>query len=141
MTATKIPRPAHRPLKNPPAGAVAIILETAATGATKKGVAQALGTSFETFDRWLTENADLREAFEKGREKERATLHNVLYTTATTGSGKEKLIAAMFLLKARHGYREGEQEQQGNRVNVTFNIPGAMKPTEFVQEVANARIE
>jgi hypothetical protein len=41
----------------------------------------------------------------------------------------------MFLLKSRHGYREGEQEQQGNRVQITFNLPGAKKPEEFVEEV------
>lgn len=36
-------------------------------------------------------------------------------------------IMVMFLLKTRHGYREGEVVQQGNRLNITFNLPGARK--------------
>lgn len=132
------PRPER---KEPPPDARDTILAAAAGGATKRGVAIMLGTSFQVFDRWLDENHELQEAFERGRELERQTLHNTLYKTATEGTGKEKLVAAMFLLKARHGYREGEQEQQGNRVNITFNLPGALKPTEFIQEAVNARIE
>lgn len=127
--------------KHPPPDARDRIMVAASTGATKKGVAISMGTSFETMDRWLKEHPELQEAFDKGREMERQTLHDTLYQTAINGTGKEKMVAAMFLLKARHGYREGEQEQQGNRVNITFALPGALKPTEFVQEVKNARAE
>lgn len=121
--------------KHPPPDARDRIIVAASTGATKRGVAISLGTTFEVLDRWLKEHPDLSEAFDKGREMERQTLHNEVYKTATQGTGKEKLLAAFFLLKARHGYREGEQEQQTNRVNITFNMPGAKKPDEFVQEV------
>ena len=43
-------------------------------------------------------------------------------------------ISAMFLLKARHGYIEGAQDVQGNRVNIVFALPGAMKPENFTIE-------
>ncbi len=97
-----------------------------------QGTAIALGVSDETLQRWLTEFPDLQEAFDKGKERERQTLHDVLYDTATKGTGKDALITAMFLLKSRHGYREGEQEQQANRVNVTFNIPAAQPLDKFM---------
>lgn len=134
MTTNKTDR-THPLAKAPPKDARDLILGAAAGGANKRGVALALGTSFETFSRWLADDPELQTAFDKGREIERQTLHNVLYKTATEGSGKDKLLAAMFLLKSRHGYREGEQEQQGNRVQITFNLPGAKKPEEFVEEV------
>ncbi|MFC4593511.1 hypothetical protein [Sphingobium tyrosinilyticum] len=37
----------------------------------------------------------------------------------------------MFLLKARHGYKEGDQADQGGRVNVTIALPGAMTLQQF----------
>lgn len=131
----KIAKKHGRPRKQPPPDAVTVITEYASKGATKRGVAQGLGTSFETFDRWLTEYPELAEALEAGRESERAALHNEVFKLAMNGAGKEKLMACMYLLNSRHNYREGEQEQQGNRVNITFNLPGAKKPDEFVQEV------
>ena len=121
-----------RPRKQPPADAVQVIQQATAKGATKKGTAIALGVSDETLQRWLTEFPELQEAFDKGKERERQTLHDVLYETATKGTGNHSLIAAMFLLKSRHGYREGEQEQQANRVNVTFNIPAAQPLDKFM---------
>jgi hypothetical protein len=37
----------------------------------------------------------------------------------------------MFLLKSRHGYREGDQSETANRVSITFALPSAMKAEEF----------
>lgn len=123
---------AGRPRKEPPADAADVIRHTCATGANKIGVAMALGCDVAVLDRWMDEDAVLKEAFAHGRETERKTLHNVLYDAATTGTGKEALIAAMFLLKARHGYQEGQQESQANRVSVTFNIPAATPLNQFM---------
>lgn len=126
-----------RPPKQPPADAAERIRIAAAGGANLRGVAIACGVGVEAFNRWLGEAPELRDAFDDGREHERRTLHNVLYRAATEGSGKDALIAAMFLLKARHGYREGDQQEQANRVNVTFNIPAAMPMADFI-EVSDA---
>ena len=63
----------------------------------------------------------------QGREKERQTLHDVLTNAAKGGN----IVSAIFLLKARHGYVEGQQENQANRVSVTFNIPGATPLDKF----------
>ena len=71
---------------------------------------------------------ELKAAFDQGRERERHSLHNMLYVQATE---KNNSTAAMFLLKARHGYREGDQNETGNRVQITFALPGAMSMEDF----------
>jgi len=128
MTAKKQCAKIGRPLKQPPANAEKIIRELSATGHAIIGIAHQLGTSPDTFRRWLDENETLKAALDQGREKERHTLHNVLYTAATVD---KNCTAAMFLLKARHGYREGDQNEQANRVNIVFQLPGAMKLDQF----------
>lgn len=122
----------------PPPDAADVIRTACATGANKLGVAVALGVSHDVLTRWLAENTELEEAFRQGREKERHTLHNVLYTAATQGTGKEALIAAMFLLKSRHGYVEGEKEATGARVNINFQLPGARPLSDYVIEAEDA---
>lgn len=121
---------AGRPRKVPPPGAAKVIREATARGASQRGVAMALGCCIDVLIRWLDEYPDLKEAFAEGREKERAALHNVLFEAAMNGA----VVPALFLLKARHGYREGEQEGQANRVSVTFNIPGALPLESYVVE-------
>lgn len=117
-----------RPLKQPPANAEETIRELSATGHAIIGIAHALGTSKDTFGRWLDEFPELKAALDQGREKERHTLHNVLYTAATESGNT---TAAMFLLKSRHGYVEGQQNEQANRVSINFTLPGAMKLDDF----------
>ena len=125
---------AGRPRKEPPPDAAEVIRQACATGANKIGVCMALGCSADVLDRWLDEDATLKEAFAHGREKERTTLHNVLYESAISGNGKDSLIAAMFLLKCRHpGYNDsGNASEQGNRVSVTFNIPAAQPLDKYM---------
>jgi len=128
MTTKKSNAKIGRPLKQPPADAEKVIRELSATGHAIIGIAQALGTSKDTLARWFDENETLKAALDQGREKERHTLHNVLYQAATVD---KNCTAAMFLLKARHGYREGDQNEQANRVNIVFQLPGAMPLDQF----------
>jgi AcrR family transcriptional regulator len=100
----------------------------AATGFTKLGIARHFGVSLPTFNRWLEDDEVLQEAFAQGREAERQALHNVLYKLAIDDKDK---VSAMFLLKARHGYREGDQSEQSNRVAITFNLPGSMTAEQY----------
>jgi hypothetical protein len=123
--------PAGRPRKGPPAGAAAAIRKAAASGATQMGVAMALGTCVDVLKRWFEEDPELKDAFDEGRELERAALHGVLHRMATKGKGRDALIASMFLLKSKHGYREGDQESQANRVAITFSLPGALPLDKF----------
>ena len=133
----------HRPLektgrkpKAPPADdafalfddAADHILALAADGFSMVGVAARMRTSKETLARWFEERPELQAAFDQGREKERWALHNMLYRQAME---KGNASAAMFLLKARHGYREGDQSENAGRVNVTIALPGAMTLAQF----------
>lgn len=116
-----------RPRKQPPADALQVIQDACALGASKQGVAMAMGVSVDVLTRWMDENAELKEAFAQGRERERQMLHDVLTNAAKNGN----VVAAIFLTKARHGYREGDQESQANRVSINFQIPGALPLDRF----------
>lgn len=125
----------HRPLKSPgrkpiaaPPDAAERITALAADGFSVLGVANRMGVAKETFARWLDADPDLKEAFDRGRENERHALHNLLYRQAME---QGNATAAMFLLKARHGYKEGDQGEQGGRVSVTIALPGAMTLQQF----------
>lgn len=115
-----------RPRIDPPADAATRIETLAAKGAAIIGIASALHVSRETLNRWMDEDEGLRAALDRGRERERVSLHNALYRAAMKGN----VVASIFLLKARHGYREGDVEQ-ANRVSITFALPGAMSMEEF----------
>ncbi|MCC7328173.1 MAG: hypothetical protein IT521_15365 [Burkholderiales bacterium] len=123
--------PTGRPPKAPPPDAAQRIELLASDGFSVRGIAKAMGAAFETLQRWFDDYPELREAFENGREQERYTLHNGLYVAATE---KGNMVAAMFLLKARHGYREGDQGETANRVSINFTLPGALKPEQFTIE-------
>ncbi len=134
----------RRRLKAPP-DIEAVILDAASRGAySERSIAAALGVHRSVLQRWLQERPELQEFVDRGRERERQTLHSVLYERAIDpNSGRDGIIAAIFLLKARHGYIEGEPMQQGNRVNVTFNIPAALPMDKFmvIENAAEPRTE
>jgi len=121
-----------RPLKNPPKDAAEHIRAFAADGFSVIGVAAKLGTSQDTMRKWFDRFPELSRAFEQGREDERHMLHNKLFRLATE---KDNAAAAMFLLKARHGYREGDQSEQGNRVSINFTLPGALPLDQFKGQI------
>lgn len=116
--------------KKPPAKAAALILELASSGYTKKGIAYRLGCKLEVFNRWLSEQEDLQTAFDEGREREHKALFTMVYEKAMAGD----TVSALFLLKTRHGYREGDQSDQANRVSINFTLPGALKPEQYIVE-------
>lgn len=130
--------PPPKPRKDPPADVHERARALAADGWSVRGIAQHLGVSFDTWLRWTSEDAALVEAVAQGREAERHVLHNKLFRMATEGDDKQAMIAAMFLLKARHGYREGEQGEAANRVAITFNLPGAQPLETFAIENGTA---
>lgn len=117
-----------RPKKEPPADAAQQIRALAEDGWSLLGIANDLGTSADTLRRWLTEYPELQEQVDLGRENERRALHNMLYRQAMEAGNA---TAAMFLLKARHGYREGDQSETTNKVSITFQLPAALPMSDL----------
>jgi hypothetical protein len=109
------------PRKHPPKDAAATIEQLAAQGHAIIGIAKKLGVTKETFKRWCEDDDALQEAFEIGRETERHALHSLIVQSAVLN--KPANSNAMFLLKARHGYRENDQ--QNVNVGVTV-VPSVM---------------
>jgi hypothetical protein len=133
----------HRPLERagrkpiaPPVDAAENIRAHAADGWSVLGIAHCMSVNPRTLKRWMEENPILQDAFDLGREQERRTLHNMVYRRAVEHND---VTAAMCLLNSRHGYRS-DQSDQGNRVNVTIALPGAMTLQQFTsigKETAN----
>ena len=113
--------------KQPPKNAEKKIIELASSGVSKKGVARGLGCSPDLFNAWLDQYPELQAALDHGRELEHGELFGSLFDQAKTGN----VTAAIFLLKTRHGYREGDQGDLANRVSVTFNLPGPQSLEDF----------
>lgn len=59
--------------------------------------------------------------------------HKVLFNALFQQAQKGNTTAAIFLLKTRHGYREGDQSELANRVSINFQLPGAMPLAQFQQ--------
>ncbi|MCE8002724.1 hypothetical protein [Billgrantia ethanolica] len=113
--------------KKPPRGAAKKILEMSREGLSKAGIARGLGCSPKLLNAWLDSYPELQNALDEGRELEHTELRSSLMQQARGGN----VTAAIFLLKCRHGYREGDQGDLANRVSVTFNLPGPMKLEDF----------
>ena len=96
------------------------------------GIARAFGVGDALLRQWMDEDPALQEAFNNGRDRERQVLHNSLFVAAVEDGN---IIAAMFLLKSRHGYREGDQSDNANRVSINFTLPAALDPVEFLKKV------
>ena len=110
----------------------------ASIGIDKKWMGSYFGTSDKTFSKWLDEDEDIQMAFDAGKEVERANLHNVLYRAAMAGS----VVPALFLLKARHGYVEGQQHESsgGSKVNITVNMPASTNNLDdFLRNVTDVK--
>ena len=124
--------------KKPPRDAAQKLLDMSADGVNKKGLAYGLGTTVETLNRWLELYPELQQAVDEGREREHKALHNALYKAAVDGGN---VTAAIFLLKARHGYREGDQSEVANKVSINFQLPGAMRLEDFAKDITPPRKE
>lgn len=122
-----------RPPKPPPVDAAERIEKFAAEGRSVVGVAVSMKTTREILRRWMSEYPELAEAYDRGKERERHELHQILINNAR--DGEKPNINAMFILKCRHSYREGDPGEQAQRISVTFNLPGAMSREDFMKTV------
>lgn len=119
-----------RPLKQPPANAVKIISDIASRGCSERSIAYALGVDFQTWQRWREDFPELKEAYGHARAREHDSLVGVLFKKALSGDS----VAAMFLLKCRHNYRDGGITIEDNRsVKIGIMLPQSLNAEQYQQ--------
>lgn len=106
-----------------------LISELAGRGVSEGLIAKALGMSQDTFSRIKRDDNNAVEALTEGRAIEHDALFGTLYEAAKAGN----IVAAIFLLKCRHGYREQVDLTPQNTVQITFQIPGALAPDQYTR--------
>ncbi len=125
--------------KEPPASACSVCEEMAARGASLVSIAKALGTTDKPFTRWREDYPEIQEALDAGRAKEHDALVGTLLDQAVN---HKNTTAAIFLLKARHGYNENAiPDGGGPQVNITFELPGSLDPKTYEAHVLKQAIE
>lgn len=75
----------------------------------------------------------LDAALQRGLASLEAELVGHLLTAARNGA----FVPALFLLKTRFGYREGDAPE--SKPNVIINLPGAMSPAAYINSLHAAR--
>ena len=121
-----------RPRKNLPANALDVIRQAAANGVNEVGIAQALGVDFRTWQRIRDEDPETKAVYQEARKAEEGKLVGVLFDKAVN---KQDSVAAIFLLKARHGYRDQGPSDAGDttRPTININIPAPLAPDQYAR--------
>lgn len=112
-----------------PAG-YGLIERMSAGGRNLASIAGALGISCETFRALRRRDPEAQEALERGRAALGDELTDILLEHARKGM----TVAAIFLAKARCGWREGEGMEGVRTVNntqINIQIPPPMSDAEF----------
>ncbi len=113
-----------------------IIEELSARGCHLTTIAKALRMSVDAFKACRARQPEVEEAYQRGWGTEHDALVSNLRAAADTGN----VVADIFLLKARHAYREGEPLE----VNVSVNaggvlvVPADMTVEEYLARKAEA---
>lgn len=95
-------------------------------------IAVELGTSRATFSRWLADDPILRECYDRGKARAEHELYMLIVDGARNG---DKLnMPAVYALNNRHGWRS-EQSESAGRVNITFNLPGALSRDDYMRTI------
>jgi hypothetical protein len=117
--------------KTLPANGIAIIRELASRGVKETDIAKALGISYNVWNRIKHTDERAKNAVEEARQVEHDELFGILYEKALKGDS----VPAMFLLKTRHGYKEGAEATTNNAVAVQITLPGSMKPEDYLKAI------
>ena len=111
---------------------LALLKRVASKGASLGIAAAALGIAKSTLQKTMARDESALLAWEGGKAVDEARHLGVLNKAA----GKGVVIASMFLLKCRHGYRETE-EAQGNVTNLQIvSLPGPMTVQQYAVHLA-----
>jgi transposase-like protein len=132
--------PARPPLRTIPFNKVALTDEQRGAVAQaildqypRSDIARALGISVKTLKRIIDQDPDLTDAADAAKDQEEAELRDALMAMARQGSE----IAALFLLKARHGYRDRDDKAlKATGVGGVLVLPAAPDAIEDFEAAA-----
>jgi hypothetical protein len=111
---------------------IKIIEELAGRGCHLTTIARALRMSIDAFKACRARQPEVEEAYQRGL----ATEHDALVSNLRTAANEGNVVANLFLLKARHGYREGVPLE----INTTVNMGGVLVvPADMTVEEYLAR--
>ena len=117
-----------RPRKHLPAGAREFIMAQAESGALQETkAARGLGLSLDKFRRIIRDDPDAAALWREALAVERDALVKRLYERAQEGDVK----AASYLLAARHGLREADGGDAGQRSSVVISLPAAASERDW----------
>lgn len=108
-----------------------IVEELAARGVAEATMAKALRMGKDAFRAAKNRDPAVQEAIDRGRAVEHDKLVGILHEQAMAG----QYVPAMFLLKTRHGYREGEQVGVNVKIDTggVLVVPNKMTMEEFLE--------
>lgn len=119
--------------KEPPPNVLEIVERACQNGCTVEQIAGALGIDRKLFAEWRERYPEIEAAMTAGRAVEHDALVGTLFKAATHPT-KPNLVAAIFLLKARHGYQEGVALVQ-NSVSINYQLPAPLSPAEYMKTI------
>lgn len=107
-----------------------LIEAMARDGYSMVSIAKALRIDQVTLRQIRRRDPAVQEALDLGLAANERELVNLLMQQARDG----QVVPAIFLLKAKHGFREGEQREPPVP-NITINLPGAMSPDDYMKSI------
>jgi hypothetical protein len=110
-----------------------VIKRMARNGQSKASIAHSLGISLDKFKDALRAQPEVQEALTVGLAGLEDELANILLTHARSGT-KFSLVAAIYLTKARCGWRENDGPPE-QRPNIVINLPDSKSPDEWMRAI------
>lgn len=111
---------------------IKIVEELSARGCHLTTIARALRMSKDALQACRARQPEVEEAYQRGLASE----HDALVSNLRTAANEGNVVANLFLLKARHGYREGVPLE----INTTVNMGGVLVvPADMTVEEYLAR--
>jgi hypothetical protein len=108
---------------------LALVERMAARGRDNATIAKSLRMSVETFRNVRKRQPEVQDALDRGRAALSDELTDILLRHARKGN----VVAAIFLAKARCGWREGDAPEQ--RTNILIQLPDASTPQEYLRMI------
>ncbi len=112
-----------------------LVRRMARAGHSNTSIAAALGMASTTFGSACRRQPEVAEALQVGRAGLEDELANILleHARGTRGDNKTSVIAAIYLTKARCGWREGDQQEV--KPNITIQLPAAQSPEAWAKAI------